>query len=115
MWDMLGLPEWVAATRRGLTPWPAAGYPGVIWLGVVVPPVETGVAKFEGISDVNMLAEGERMNFCVMVPSRDCVKPIQLATERISWKVRTPTFYFTTVANHNQRIPKLTALRCVRN
>lgn len=72
MWDMPGLPEWVAATRRGLTPWPARGYPGA---GVVEPPVGRGVAKLEGISDENMLAEGERMNFCVMVPSRDCVKP----------------------------------------
>lgn len=47
------------------------------------PPVGRGVAKLEGISDENMLAEGERMNFCVMVPSRDCVKPSSLATNNL--------------------------------
>lgn len=41
------------------------------------------MAKLEGISDENMLAEGERMNFCVMVPSRDCVKPSPLAIDKL--------------------------------
>lgn len=40
------------------------------------PPVGRGVEMFEGISELNIVADGVRMNFCVMVPSKDCVKPI---------------------------------------
>lgn len=38
---------------------------------MLVPPVGRGVARFEGISDVNIVADGESTNFCVMVPSKD--------------------------------------------
>lgn len=44
--------------------------------GVLVPPVGRGVVKVDGISDVKMVADGERMNFCVITPRRDWVKPV---------------------------------------
>ena len=43
----------------------------------MAPPVGRGVERLEGISEVNMpVFVGERMNFCVMTPSNDCVKPV---------------------------------------
>lgn len=73
-----GLLEWVAATSKGLTPWPAGWCMGPGWplgAGVFVPPVGMGVEKSEGSSEVKMVPDGERMNFCVMVLSKDCVNP----------------------------------------
>lgn len=70
---------WVAATRSGLTPWAAGWYimPGwPVGAGVLVPPVGRGVVKAEGISDVKMVADGERMYFWVMTPRRAWAKPI---------------------------------------
>ena len=70
--------EWVAATSRGLTPWPAGWCIGPGWplgAGVFVPPVGRGVEKLEGISEVKMVPDGDRMYFCVMAPSSDCVNP----------------------------------------
>lgn len=43
--------------------------------GVLVPPVGRGVEKLEGISEVNMVADGDRTNFCVMVASNAWVNP----------------------------------------
>jgi hypothetical protein len=80
---MGGALAWVAATRSGLTPW-AAGWrrgPGG-WLpraGVVVP-VAIGVEMLEGISDVKMLAEGERMYFWVMIERRAGTRPVTVST-----------------------------------
>lgn len=69
----------VAATSKGLTPW-AAGWsmgPGV-WLpglaGVVVP-VAIGVEMLDGISEVKIPAEGDRMYFWVIVESKAGTKP----------------------------------------
>lgn len=45
---------------------------------MLAPPVVRGVLKFEGISEVIVLVVGERMNFCEMTPSNDCVKPVKL-------------------------------------
>jgi hypothetical protein len=38
--------------------------------GVLVPPVGRGVLKVEGISEVKIVPEGERMNFWVITPSK---------------------------------------------
>lgn len=70
---------WVAATRRGFTPW-AAGWwrgPGFWrWAGVFVPPVGRGVDICEGSSEVKIVPEeGERTYFCVMVARRAWGKP----------------------------------------
>jgi hypothetical protein len=46
-------------------------------MGVLVPPVGNGVEKFDGISDVKIVPDGERMNFCVIAPSKACVKPVR--------------------------------------
>jgi hypothetical protein len=50
------------------------GWP--VGAGVLVPPVGRGVVKAEGISDVKMVADGERMYFWVMTPRRAWAKPI---------------------------------------
>jgi hypothetical protein len=48
----------------------------------VLAPVGRGVVKFEGISDVKMVADGERMNFWVITASKACVKPVLMLIER---------------------------------
>lgn len=61
-----GLFACVAATRSGLTPWAAGWLSGACWegcAGVVVPPVGRGVEKFDGISEVKIVADGDKMNF----------------------------------------------------
>lgn len=74
---MLGALACVAATSRGLTPGAAGWWRGV-WLpaaGVVVP-VAMGVDILEGISEVNMPADGDRVYFCVIVESNAGTKPV---------------------------------------
>jgi hypothetical protein len=70
----------VAATRRGFTPWPAGwwrAWPPWPGIGVFVPGVATGVEKFEGSSEVKMVAvEGERMYREVRTERRAGVKPV---------------------------------------
>jgi hypothetical protein len=51
-----------------------------IGAGVLVPPVGRGVLKAEGISEVKMVADGERMYFWVMTPRRAWAKPIHVQT-----------------------------------
>jgi hypothetical protein len=46
--------------------------------GVFVPPVGKGVEKLDGSSEVKMVADGDRTNFCVRVLSKACVKPISV-------------------------------------
>ena len=48
----------------------------------VLAPVGRGVVKFEGISDVKMVPDGESMNFCVMTASKACVKPVLMLAKR---------------------------------
>lgn len=38
--------------------------------GVLVPPVGRGVVKVEGISEVKIVADGERMNLLLITASR---------------------------------------------
>jgi hypothetical protein len=74
---MLGALACVAATSRGFTPWAPGWWRGV-WFpaaGVVVP-VAMGVDILEGISEVNMPADGDRMYFCVIVESKAGTKPV---------------------------------------
>ena len=68
----------VAATRRGLTPcppalgneWPCPG------MGVLVPGVATGVVKFDGNSEVKMVAvDGDRTYLELRTDNRLDVKP----------------------------------------
>lgn len=42
----------------------------------MVVPVAIGVDMFEGISEVNMPADGDSMYFCVIVESKAGTKPI---------------------------------------
>jgi hypothetical protein len=47
--------------------------------GVLVPPVGRGVVKVEGISEVKIVADGERINFLLITASRAWMKPVYVS------------------------------------
>lgn len=80
-----------------------------------VPPVGKGVLKAEGISDVKIVADGERMYFWVITPRRDWVKPtckelISYAPGQALHSEYLLTSNFAAGSNNDERVPELTAL-----